>query len=591
MISRWRDAFGALALPFIYVELCREFGGYEPRTKDFWLAQRSALALPQVGFVTTTDIERNLHPPDKQDVARRLVLELRRLAYGEAVTARGPELVSITRSASEQVVLTFTNSTLHTHSGIYVGVQGQCAANAGTALDTVVTVAPKLNATAHGPQAGVAYTLGQGKGTLTLAKGVCGPGDWLWVSADISSCFLYGPTGLPAPPLFLTCPDLREKPEPKTALTPLKADDMDAAPAAVRFSNVFAASMVLQRNKPIQLWGFGTPLAGMTVCLASDCAPTTTAAQELERGGRSWSATLPARTATATPMTLTLRGVDNATLQELGDIVVGDVYLFSGQSNIDIPQTYGRQVYTPSLPSCEPQNMTNRLCSTTNTTAQQATEHFADRYGEQQGLLRIMIVAAPPSAAPNASTANPAELPEAPDSTLCPPPTSPYVACGYSNMRWTRANASNVRGFSATGWYAGSALLSLLEQHQPSLGVPIGLVRSSMGGTQIQLWSSPAALAACNTTAPATFWRPYSSLFLSMILPMKGLSFAALTWWQGEANVGPDSMVSSWGTGPTGPVDYSCQLPAMLSDWRKQLELPKLPVLLVELSAYWCDCM
>ena len=223
MISRWRDAFGALALPFIYVELCREFGGYEPRTKDFWLAQRSALALPQVGFVTTTDIERNLHPPDKQDVARRLVLELRRLAYGEAVTARGPELVSITRSASEQVVLTFTNSTLHTHSGIYVGVQGQCAANAGTALDTVVTVAPKLNATAHGPQAGVAYTLGQGKGTLTLAKGVCGPGDWLWVSADISSCFLYGPTGLPAPPLFLTCPDLREKPEPQTALTPLTA--------------------------------------------------------------------------------------------------------------------------------------------------------------------------------------------------------------------------------------------------------------------------------------------------------------------------------------------------------------------------------
>jgi hypothetical protein len=175
--------------------------------------------------------------------------------------------------------------------------------------------------------------------------------------------------------------------------------------------------------------------------------------------------------------------------------------------------------------------MTNRLCSITNTTAQQATEQFADHYG---GLLRIMIVAAPPSAASNISTTNPTELPEASDCTLCPAPVSPYVACGCSNMRWARANASNIRGFSATGWYAGSTLLSLLENHQPSLGVPIGLVRSSMGGTQIQLWSSPAALAMCNTTAPATFWRPYSSLFLSMILPMKGLSFAALTWWQGE---------------------------------------------------------
>jgi sialate O-acetylesterase len=127
----------------------------------------------------------------------------------------------------------------------------------------------------------------------------------------------------------------------------LKADDIDVAPAAVRFSNVFADAMVLQRNKPIHLWGFGPPPAGMTVCLGSDCTPTTTAAetwgsQQLKYGGRSWSATLPARAATTTSMTLTLRSVDNFTLQELYDIVVGDVFLFSGQSNIDIPQTYGR---------------------------------------------------------------------------------------------------------------------------------------------------------------------------------------------------------------------------------------------------------
>ena len=33
---------------------------------DFWQAQRSALQLPYVGFATTTDIQRALHPPDKQ---------------------------------------------------------------------------------------------------------------------------------------------------------------------------------------------------------------------------------------------------------------------------------------------------------------------------------------------------------------------------------------------------------------------------------------------------------------------------------------------------------------------------------------------
>ena len=201
-------AFGQPSLPFIYVELCREFGGYEPRTDDFWLAQRSALTLPSTGFVTTTDIERNLHPPDKQDVARRLVLELRRVAYGEGVTARGPELTALTRaSGTGDVTLSFSNKSLTTHAGIYVGVDATCVADRGTAKDMVVTVATQINATAWGAQHGVRYTLGGG--VLTVAKADCTPGSWLWVSADISNCFLYGPTGLPAPPLFLTCPAAR----------------------------------------------------------------------------------------------------------------------------------------------------------------------------------------------------------------------------------------------------------------------------------------------------------------------------------------------------------------------------------------------
>lgn len=206
MIQGWRTAFGTPRLPFIYVELPREFGGYEPRTRDFWLAQRSAIALPATGFVTTTDIERALHPPDKQDVARRLVLELRRVAYGEGLTARGPEMISLRRDTSGDVVLTFSNKTLETHAGIYVGVEATCAATRGTAKDMVVTVADANSTGGHGPQHGVPYSLDSTKGSLTIAKADCTSGSWLWVSADISSCFLYGPARLPAPPLFLTCP-------------------------------------------------------------------------------------------------------------------------------------------------------------------------------------------------------------------------------------------------------------------------------------------------------------------------------------------------------------------------------------------------
>lgn len=296
-----------------------------------------------------------------------------------------------------------------------------------------------------------------------------------------------------------------------------------------------------------------------------------------------WSTTFPARGASASPVSLTLETSNETVLRELVDIVFGHVLLFSGQSNIDIPQTYGHQVYTPSLPGCRPQNDTNRSCSITNTSAQQDTELRADDFGRARGLLRIMIVPGPQSS----QDATPlAELLETPDCALCPPPGTPYTACSCSAMKWARANASNVRGFSATAWFTGASIMRLLGSSASSR-IPVGLVRSSMGGTQIQLWSSPTALRACgNTTAPG-FWRNYSSLWASMISPFKGLSFAGVVWYQGEANVGPDrSEPEDWGTGPTGPANYHCQLPSMLRDWRQQLQQADLPVFVVELSGY-----
>ena len=96
-----------------------------------------------VGYATTVDIERGTHPPDKQDVAVRVGLELARVAFGsDNVVSRGPELlhsVPSNRSSStiidgignnlvlsdrhtvvSAVVLTFSNSTLVSHGGILV---------------------------------------------------------------------------------------------------------------------------------------------------------------------------------------------------------------------------------------------------------------------------------------------------------------------------------------------------------------------------------------------------------------------------------------------------------------------------------------
>ena len=58
--------------------------------------------------------------PSRQDVAKRLLLELRRLAYKQDLVSRGPELLSHALSA-ETLTLTFSNDSLVTHAGILVG--------------------------------------------------------------------------------------------------------------------------------------------------------------------------------------------------------------------------------------------------------------------------------------------------------------------------------------------------------------------------------------------------------------------------------------------------------------------------------------
>ena len=313
-----------------------------------------------------------------------------------------------------------------------------------------------------------------------------------------------------------------------------------AAASGPRFSNVFRDHGVLQRGAPLSIWGFG---AGGVSHLAVSLGTATVNATVNATDG-TWRAVLPAQPATplGTGLDLTLQP-GGPTLR---DVAVGDVLLFSGQSNIDLPQEYANQVYDPASAACDG----GRTCSTINVTAQAADEAFADAHG---AALRIMIV--PSSVGGLHYNQTPAaELADVPECPLCAPAgIGPYRSCQCNSLRWARANASNIRGFSATAWYTGKALLlararasSRTHSDAGSSGtVTLGLLRSSWGGTPIQNWSGPAALAKCpGGKPPARGGAPSSArggdgdgdsssgstLFSSMILPFRGLHFAALYW-------------------------------------------------------------
>ncbi len=99
MIKQWRRDFRQYDLPFLYVQLANYALEKEDPTGQQWAFQReaqaSALSLPNTGMALAIDVgdANNLHPPNKQEVGRRLALLARQIAYGEKINGRSPQAI------------------------------------------------------------------------------------------------------------------------------------------------------------------------------------------------------------------------------------------------------------------------------------------------------------------------------------------------------------------------------------------------------------------------------------------------------------------------------------------------------------------
>ncbi|WP_158218430.1 sialate O-acetylesterase [Roseateles puraquae] len=100
-----------------------------------------------------------------------------------------------------------------------------------------------------------------------------------------------------------------------------------AAHADVRLAEVFGEHMVLQRDRPLRLWGQATPGKTLAVALAGRRAQVKVGAS-----GR-WQVQFPPLPAGG-PHRLTVAGDGSVELQ---DVLIGDVWLLGGQSNMEWP--------------------------------------------------------------------------------------------------------------------------------------------------------------------------------------------------------------------------------------------------------------
>lgn len=238
--------------------------------------------------------------------------------------------------------------------------------------------------------------------------------------------------------------------------------------AAVSVAPVFSDHMVVQRDQSIRVWGKADANATVRVQLGDQRAEATSDGE-----GR-WLATFKAVPAGG-PFELQVSCGDSTV--SLKDILVGDVFLCSGQSNMQLPLKE----------------------------AQGGAE--ASESAAQFKMLRLLLVPKAPAAEPS----------------------------DQIKAKWTQCTPDSVANISAVAFFFADAL-----RKSPAMkDVPIGLIDSSFGGTCVEGWISSQTLAKSykpEDLRDSMFGIKPSNLYNAMIAPLVPLNIKGVLWYQGESN-------------------------------------------------------
>lgn len=110
LVGGWRQVWKQGDFPFYYVQLAPYKYGVAPtQLPAIWNAQLAALSIPNTGMAVTTDIAtlNDIHPPNKQDVGKRLALWALARTYGKKEYVFSGPLYKSMKIGSGKIVLSF----------------------------------------------------------------------------------------------------------------------------------------------------------------------------------------------------------------------------------------------------------------------------------------------------------------------------------------------------------------------------------------------------------------------------------------------------------------------------------------------------
>jgi sialate O-acetylesterase len=324
----------------------------------------------------------------------------------------------------------------------------------------------------------------------------------------------------------------------------------------VRLPHALSDHAVLQRGVPIHIWGWATPNTHVSVAFHDQRVDN-----HVDRLGE-WSVWLEPETAGG-PYTLTVAGAGADGKVVVSDLLVGDVWLASGQSNMEMPLE-GFGAYAAPV-----------------------KDGPAEIKAATHPRIRLLHIYAKSSDYP----------------------------LNDIDETWTECNPDTAKGFSAVAYFFGR---EISEREN----VPVGLIDAAWGGVPIDSFLSleglstnsavlpalayraqyqklvadyPARIAAdqreddaakaAGKPAPQRDWLPGdpsswlpSGPYNGMIAPITNYSLKGFLWYQGESD-----------TSAQRASHYFDLFSTLIFDWRRQFAQGDLPFLYAQLSTFYGD--
>lgn len=286
-----------------------------------------------------------------------------------------------------------------------------------------------------------------------------------------------------------------------------------AAFSQVRLPDVIADSMVLQRHADARIWGWASPGEQVTV----RAGWTIDKFETMADNNGEWSVVIPT-TIAGGPYNIYIKGSNEIVVK---DILLGDVWICSGQSNMEYKINWMGGWSNP-----------------------QFKMDSIDIEERKYPLIRLFQL----------------------EKNTSETPLSDFRG------RWMPVNTVTVADFSAVAFFFGREL-------NRKIGVPVGLVSTNWGGTPAEAWTSRENLEGNEDLryyverdyAGVQDQRKPSFLYNAMIHPLVKMAITGVIWYQGEAN-------------RNDALHYRKLFPAMIRDWRKQFKQGDFPFYYVQIA-------